>query len=87
MAKKLKALRTDSGMSTYTKLGYSPSEDKYLQESRHIGAKAKYTELTKDDVLMKMTMPPHPAESNSTFHEKNISKYLKEHQQPHWKQD
>ncbi len=74
-----KTLATDVGMSTYRKLYHDTDTGKFHEEHRHIGAKGNSSEITKDDVLRKLSMEPHPAHFRRELNEKNLSKHVPEY--------
>lgn len=75
---KTKKLQIDVGQSTYTKLAIDPTTNKFYQIVQHIGGPKHYTEITRDDVLRKLTMNPHPLEWQRERNETNIKRYLPE---------
>lgn len=78
MKPKVKTLQIDVGMQTYTKLCVEPSTGKFYIETRWIGERGKFTEITRDDVLMKLTLPIHRCEWQRSRNQRNITKYLPE---------
>jgi hypothetical protein len=68
--------------TTHYSVQHDPKTDKFYEQHRHMGIRPEKTELSRDDVLRKLTM-----HDEKHINKKNVEKALKEHELPHWKKD
>lgn len=81
----VKYLIQDRHPVSYRAVSHDPKEKKFYEHTRTGGPgspKEKRNEINKDDAH-RIVATEHPAYQRQR-HESNISKYLQEHQLPHW---
>ncbi len=58
---------------------HDPKTGAFFEQHRHMGVRPEKRDLTKDDVLRKLTM-----HEEKEINKKNAAKAFKEHELPHW---
>ncbi len=64
---------------THYSVRHDPKTNTFHEQHRHIGHRPDKSELTRDDVLRKLTM-----HEEKDINKKNASKAFKEHELPYW---